>query len=183
MSAHGPRWTAPARLAPVALCAALLGLSACAGGRAAGMPPSAPSVLSGKPLPSFSRRTLTGETLDTKALAGKVVVVKFFADYCAPCKKTLPAAQALAAQHPDVAFVGISEDEHASTAAEVARRYSLSFPVIHDSGQVLSGRFRVNEMPATFVADRSGVVRWVGGEQQSEEALGDAVATVKQAAK
>jgi peroxiredoxin len=152
-----------------------LGLAAlgCAG--PPGMPASAPSALAGKPLPSFSRRTLTGEAVDTKALAGRVVVVKFFAEYCAPCKKTLPAAQALSRAHPEVAFIGVSEDEHASTAMELTQRYALSFPVIHDSGQVLSGRFRVNEMPATFVAGRDGVVRWVGGENQSEGALGEAI--------
>lgn len=155
------------------LLATLVG---CGGQRS--MPPSAPSPLAGKPLPSIKRRTLGGEHLDSSAFAGRVVVVKFFADYCAPCKKTLPAAQALAREHPEVAFIGISEDEHASTAAELVRRYSLSFPVIHDSGQVLSGRFRVNAMPATFVAGRDGLVRWVGGESQSEAELADAVAVV-----
>jgi thiol-disulfide isomerase/thioredoxin len=75
--------------------------------------------------PSIKRRTLSGESVDTKALAGRVVVVKFFAEYCAPCKKTLPAAQALA--HPDVAFIGVSEDEHASTAAELSRATRFLF--------------------------------------------------------
>lgn len=155
------------------LAAALVLCLACSG--SAALPPSAPSPLSGKPLPTFSRRTLGGGEVDTKALGGRVVVVKFFADYCAPCKKTLPAAQALAKARPDVTVIGISEDEHASTAADIAQRYSLSFPVIHDSGQVLAGRFRVSEMPATFVAGKDGVVRWIGGESQGEEDLERAV--------
>ncbi|GMV13457.1 MAG: putative conserved lipoprotein DsbF [Polyangiaceae bacterium] len=160
------------------LSMAAVGLFGC-GGQAASMPASAPSPLSGKPLPSFKRTTLSGESLDTKTLVGRVVVVKFFADYCAPCKKTLPAAQELAREHPDVTFIGVSEDERASTAAELVRRYSLTFPVVHDSGQVLSGRFRISEMPATFVAGRDGVVRWVGGENQGEDALRDAIELVK----
>ena len=157
------------------LCSVALGLalSGCGGARA--LPASAPSPLAGKPLPSFTRRTLAGAAVDTKALAGKVVVVKFFAEYCAPCTKTVPAAQALASEHPEVAFIGISEDERASTAAQLVQRHGLTFPVIHDAGQVLSGRFRVREMPATFVTGRDGVVRWVGGENQDEAALRDAV--------
>jgi thiol-disulfide isomerase/thioredoxin len=127
-------------------------------------------------MPAFKRRTLSGSTLDTAALAGRVVVVKFFADYCEPCKRTLPAAEALAREHGDVAFIGVSEDERASVAEDIVRRYSLSFPVIHDAGQVLRGRFRVSEIPATFVADRAGNVRWVGGDRQDHDALAEAIA-------
>ncbi|MFO0567102.1 MAG: TlpA disulfide reductase family protein [Polyangiaceae bacterium] len=147
---------------------------ACTGG-ARSMPPSAPSPLAGKPLPKLARRTLGGEPLDGESFAGRVVVVKFFADYCAPCKRTLPAAEALHRAHPGVAFVGVSEDERASTAEELVSRYQISFPVIHDAGQVIAGRFRVNELPATFVTGKDGLVRWVGGKDQGEESLRDAI--------
>lgn len=140
-----------------------------------GPPPSAPSALSGKPLPAIHRPALDGASVDTTAARGRVVVVKFFADYCAPCKKTLPAAEALHRDRPDVVVIGISEDENAGIAEDVARRYQLSFPVVFDAGQVLAGRFRVNELPATFVAGKDGSVRWVGGVSQAEDALARAV--------
>ena len=143
------------------------------------MPASAPSPLAGKPLPDVSRRTLDGTKIDTKTLRGKVVVVKFFAEYCGPCKKTLPAAEALHREMPDVAFVGVSEDESASTANEIVARYRISFPVVHDAGQMLSGKFRVSEMPATFVAGADGTVRWVGGVDQSEDTLRRAIRAVR----
>lgn len=142
------------------------------------MPPSAPSVLAGKPLPELARRTLDGERIDASKLRGRVVVVKFFAEYCAPCMKTLPAAEALHRARPDVAFIGISEDESAAKAGQLAARFSLSFPVVHDAGQVLAGRFRVNEMPATFVAGPDGTVRWVGGAEQAEADLERAIDAV-----
>jgi hypothetical protein len=44
---------------------------------------------------------------------------------------------------------------------------------------VLSGRFRVTEMPATFVVAPDGTVRWVGGAEQSEDALRRAVDAVR----
>jgi thiol-disulfide isomerase/thioredoxin len=121
------------------------------------------------------RRTLDGQPLDEGQLAGKVVLVKFFADYCAPCRATLPAAEKIHEAHPDVTFIGVDEDESAETAASLSQRYALSFPVVHDEGNVLSGRFRVSTMPTTFVADASGIVRWVGGEGQTEEQLRRAV--------
>ena len=92
-----------------------------------------------------------------------------------PCKATLPAAERLHEAHPEVLFVGIDEDDTTDTARTVVQRFGLTFPVIHDTDNVLSGRFRVSAMPMTFVADGSGVVRWVGGDGQTEDDLRRAV--------
>ncbi len=154
-------------------------LIGCSSESASGPPPSAPSALSGKTVPDFKRPALDGARVDTQKLRGRVMVVKFFAEYCAPCKRTLPAAEALHRERPEVAFVGVSEDEDAGTAEALARHFALSFPVVHDQGQVLSGRFRVTEMPATFVVAPDGTVRWVGGAEQSEDALRRALDAVR----
>jgi peroxiredoxin len=126
-------------------------------------------------VPDFARPTLAGDRIDTEQLRGKVVVIKFFAKYCEPCKRTLPAAQKLHQKHPEVVFVGVSEDEYASDAQALVQSYGLTFPVVHDQGNVLAGRFRVSEMPVTFVVDAQGVVQWVGGPAQDEEDLAAAI--------
>lgn len=166
--------TSPAAARPRAslLLAALLFAAAC---RPAGPPPSAPSPLAQQGVPDFARPTLAGARVDTEQLRGKVVVIKFFAKYCEPCKRTLPAAQKLHQKHPEVAFVGVSEDEYASDAQALVQSYGLTFPVVHDQGNVLAGRFRVSEMPVTFVVDAQGVVQWVGGPGQDEEDLAAAI--------
>ena len=139
-------------------------------------PSSAPNPLVGQPLPAIHHRTtLDGQAFDAAQLAGKPVLVKFFADYCEPCKETLPAAERVHKAHPEVVFVGIDEDETVETANLVAQRFGLTFPVIHDDANVLSGRFRVSSMPMTFVADATGTIRWVGGEGQTEDELRQAV--------
>jgi cytochrome c biogenesis protein CcmG, thiol:disulfide interchange protein DsbE len=106
--------------------------------------------------------------VDTKALGDRVVVVKFFAEYCQPCKKTLPAAERVHRAHPEAAFIGVSEDEYNSQARKLVESYGLTFPVVHDEGNGLAGRFRVSDLPVTFVTDSSGTVRWVGGPDQGE---------------
>lgn len=165
----------------VALALATLPLAAPAcGGAAAPMPPSAASPLAGNPLPDFQRRSLGGAQVDTKGLRGRVVVVKFFAKYCEPCKKTLPAVESLAKERAEIAFIGVAEDEYEADVQEVVGTYGLTFPVVHDRGNVLSGRYRVSEMPVTFVADAQGVVRWVGGPGQSEDDLARAVSAIGQ---
>lgn len=99
------------------------------------------------------------------------MVVKFFAKYCKPCEKTLPGAQRLHQENPDVAVIGISEDESQADLDYLVRRYGLSFPIVLDRGNTIAGRFRVTALPATFITDKSGKVVWVGGEQQTEADL------------
>jgi cytochrome c biogenesis protein CcmG/thiol:disulfide interchange protein DsbE len=142
----------------------------------AGAPPrSAPSAVLDKPLPRLQGRALDGASVDTSATAGKVVVVKFFAKYCEPCLKTLPATQRLHEKHREVAFIGVSEDESRADVEELVRTFRLSFPVVHDAGNGIAGRFRVSELPATFVADGRGTIRWVGGDKQTEDDLARAI--------
>lgn len=138
-------------------------------------PPSAPSPLVGRAAPDFTRPTLAGQRLDTRALRGRPVVYEFFAKYCEPCQRTLPALERLHRERPDLAVVGIAEDERASEAAEVVASFGLTFPVVHDQGNVLSGRFRVTALPVAFLVDREGVVRWVGGSGQGEDDLARAL--------
>ena len=148
---------------------------ACGAPAAKPPPSSAPSPLHDQALPEFQRPTLRGDTFDTKELAGRVVVVKFFAKHCVPCRRTLPAAETLHRDHPDVGFVGVSEDENAQAADQQVRMYQLSFPVVLDQGNVLAGRFRVAELPAAFVTDKNGRIAWIAGPNQTEDDLRQAV--------
>jgi cytochrome c biogenesis protein CcmG, thiol:disulfide interchange protein DsbE len=142
------------------------------------MPPSAPHALSGKPLPNVKRTALHGEVVDTGAAGHRVTVIKFFAKYCEPCRRTLPAAQRLHTELSDVVMIGVDEDESSGDAEGVISTYGITFPVVHDTGNVLSGRFRVTDLPVTFVA-RDGVIRWIGGPAQNEADLADAVRALR----
>jgi peroxiredoxin len=134
-------------------------------------PRSSPSHLLGQASPALRGRTPIGEVIDLSSTAGRVLVVEFFAAYCGPCRRSLPGVQALHRRRPELAVVGVSLDESPALAQEVVRRYGLTFPVVHDGGHVLAGRFRVAELPASFVVDRQGRVAWAGGGDQPEDAL------------
>jgi peroxiredoxin len=107
--------------------------------------------------------------VETASLRGHVVVVDFFAEHCVPCAKSLPAIEALHKSQPEVAVVGVSEDDEVEGARRVVARYGLRFSVVHDAGHVLAGRYRVSELPATFVVDARGVVRWHGTVEEAKE--------------
>ena len=94
-------------------------------------PPSAPSPLVAKSIPEFTRPALDGTRVDTKDLRGKVVVLKFFAKYCEPCVRTLPATQALHQSYgSSVAFVGVAVDELREDVQSMIDTYSLTFPIV-----------------------------------------------------
>ena len=157
---------------------ALLVPAACAHARPEPPPPSAPSAVLGAPVPAFKRPSVQGSEFDTAAAAGRVLVVDFFAAYCGPCQRALPAVERLARQRRDVVFVGVSLDDDADMARRQVLRHRLTFPVVHDAGNVLAGRFRVTDLPATFVVDGTGRVAWASGPGQPEDALDRAVAAV-----
>lgn len=154
-----------------------MGAAGCAGSKAP--PPSHPSPLHASAAPQIDKNTLGGARIDTDAMRGQVLVVKFFAKYCEPCKQTLPAAQRLHAKYEDVTFVGISVDERSSDAEALVAQYGLTFPVVLDRSRSISGRYRVVDIPMTFVVDREGVVQWVAGPGQSEEDLQRAIESLR----
>ena len=157
---------------------ALALLTACGASKPAVAPPSSESTLLGKPAPAFHRDTLDGNRIDVAA-PGRVVVVKFVAKYCEPCVRTLPAIESLHERRPEILIVAISEDEKEGEARELVARHKLTFPVVHDVQQVLAARYRVHDLPVTYVLDGHGNVAWVGGPEKSESDLVAAIEATK----
>ena len=154
-------------------------VAACGGSSKQAAPPSSQSSLLGKPAPAFKRAALDGSNVEIGAGGGKVVVVKFVAKYCEPCTRTLPAIEKLHESHPNIVIVGISEDEKESEARELQATYHLTFPLVHDSQQVLAARWRVRDLPVTYVLNGAGNVAWVGGPEKSETDLVAAIEAQK----
>jgi cytochrome c biogenesis protein CcmG/thiol:disulfide interchange protein DsbE len=169
---HQTRTTATSRwgdrkcVLPALLAAVFAGC-----GRAAPKPapPSAPSPLLSHASPDFRRPALDGSTIETTAWRGRVIVVDFFSEHCVPCARSLPSIEALHRAMPDVAVLGVSEDDDVAGARRMIQRHALSFPVVHDDGHALAGRFRVSELPATFVVDGRGVIRWRGTAETEDD--------------
>lgn len=154
--------------AKLCLCASLLAAApwGCAARKLEPLPQGAEHALLRQRLPSLRGLTLDGRAVKPSGLHGKIVVVKFFAKYCVPCQHTLPELVSLAQERGDIAVIGVAEDAARSDVESMIRSYGLSFAVMHDREQTIAGRFRVTELPVTFIADQSGSIRWVGGADQ-----------------
>ena len=163
------------RWCPLLPCLALF---AC-GAASRPAPASAPSPHLGKAAPTFKRATLAGTSFDLAAQRGHTTVVKFAANYCIPCKKTLPALEALRGARPNLAVVVLVEDEKESEARALVQATGITVPVVHDADNVLAARYRVQDLPVTFVVNATGEVVWVGDSTQGEGDVEAAVAAAE----
>jgi cytochrome c biogenesis protein CcmG/thiol:disulfide interchange protein DsbE len=127
---------------------------------------AAPPIEPGLAAPEFSLPRLGGGELALRDLRGKVVLVNFWATWCAPCEQEMPAMQRLHAQLAPRGFelVAISEDDDAELVERFRQRLALSFPIALDPEHEAAGRYQSYRYPESFLIDRSGVLvaRYIG---------------------
>jgi cytochrome c biogenesis protein CcmG/thiol:disulfide interchange protein DsbE len=124
----------------------------------------------GVQLPPFEAETIDGHLVSVPGyLTSKVTVIDFWASWCASCRETLPALDALWREQREAGLqvIGMSLDEHRIDATRGALELGATFPIVHDQEQQFASTFRISQVPTTFVLDRKGAVRWVGSDPAS----------------
>lgn len=100
--------------------------------------------------------------LDLAKYRGKVVLVDFWASWCAPCKQAFPVLAKLSHDHraDDLAVITINEDRQRPAGEVFLRQVQSHLPVIWDSAGTVGKSWAVNEMPTTLLFDRKGKLRF-----------------------
>lgn len=118
------------------------------------------SPLIGKPAPALRLQALGGGEIDLTAYRGEVVVVNFWASWCAPCWEEAPELRAFAERWSgkSVRLIGVVYNDVESDAAAFRERFGLTFPQALDPQGRAAIDFGVFGVPETYVIDRRGIV-------------------------
>jgi peroxiredoxin len=125
------------------------------------------AVFVGKAAPlHFTLKDMNGVDVTLASFKGKVVLVNFWATWCAPCEQEMPAMQRLYARLAPRGFelVAISEDDDARAVARFQQRLALTFPIALDASKRIAGSYQSFRYPESFLIDREGVLvqRYIG---------------------
>jgi cytochrome c biogenesis protein CcmG/thiol:disulfide interchange protein DsbE len=122
------------------------------------------SVEVGEPLPGFSFQTFDGKNLSRAALAGKPMLLVFWNSWCDDCMRELPLINRLAQRFGPrgVAVIAINTglNDSESKARAYWKRSAYVFPTGYDHSFEIGKAFRVVGVPALFLVDARGVVRY-----------------------
>jgi len=115
-------------------------------------------AVSGK-APPISGTTISGKAFSLQAFKGQAAVVHFWATWCPVCHLEQGMVDSLANDYP-VITVAMQSGEDKEIAAYL-REQGVDYPVLNDSLGQLARRYGVSGVPASFVIDGNGEVRFV----------------------
>ena len=125
------------------------------------------AITEGKPAPALEATLLDGRNFSLASQTGKVVIINFWATWCAPCRAEMPALDTYYRQHRDegLVMIAISMDDPRDEAKVREVMKAFAFPAALGRDSNFKGYARIWRLPLTFVVDRSGVLRkqdWYG---------------------
>lgn len=140
------------------LVAAVLGAVVTGSLSAAPVVEEAPKV--GYRAPRFKLADLQGKPLGLGELEGKVVLLNFWASWCAPCVEEMPALRQLQAAMPATSFtvVALAQDIESADVSKFLKDHPVNFPVALDEDNDIARTYKVRGLPVTFLLDKKGQI-------------------------
>lgn len=128
---------------------------------------SGPAPEVGALAPDFSLKDLSGKNVRLSDLRGQVVLINFWATWCAPCREEMPAIQSRY-NRGGFAVLAIDFGESAEKIQGYFDEIGVSLPALLDQDGAVQELYRVRGYPTSFFVDGEGVVRFYHIGQLSE---------------
>jgi peroxiredoxin len=136
-------------------------------------------LVAGAKFPDFDVKDTAGKPISIADYKGKVVLLDFWATWCAPCRAELPNLISTYEKYHDKGFevIGVSLDQDEQKLASFTKEKNMAWPQYFDGlawQNKLAVKYGINGIPATFLLDGQGTII---GRNLRGEALDRAVAT------
>ncbi len=122
---------------------------------------SAPQI--GFKAPEFTLLNSDGEEVRLSDLEGQVVMVNFWASWCGPCTREMPAMQSVYSDYQEQSFeilaVNTTFQDQRSAADQFVEDNQLSFPILFDITGGTSREYNLYSTPMSFFIDADGIIR------------------------
>ena len=111
--------------------------------------------------PDFEVTTMQGQQLSLKALAGRVVVMDFWATWCPPCRESVPELKELTRKYPSekLVLISVSADEKEDQWRDFVAKKKMDWAQYRDADGKVREAFGVHSFPTYMVIDGDGVIR------------------------
>ncbi len=127
------------------------------------------TLKTGEPAPDFSLVDRQGKTWTLSELKGQVVFINFWATWCPPCLKELPAMQKLYTALPTDKFkmLAILNKDKVNLADFVTNQKGITIPVLDDSQNIVGTQYFLTGLPESFIVDKQGILveKFIGQAQ------------------
>ncbi len=114
-----------------------------------------------RPAPAFDLDTVDGAKFDLASQKGKVVVLDFWATWCAPCVMSLPIHTEVANSLKDVVFLAVNLQETPEEIKQFLEKKKLKMPVGLDTEAKVAEMYMVRGLPQTVIIGKDGNVAGV----------------------
>ena len=99
------------------------------------------------------------QSVDLSKLRGRVVLLNFWATWCAPCIEELPSLERMQQELPQVQVVAMASDEPIENYQAFLTRRPVSLLTVFDVNQTSNALYGSFRYPESYIIDKSGVVR------------------------
>jgi thiol-disulfide isomerase/thioredoxin len=130
-------------------------------------------------IPDFKLKAINGELTGPSDFKGKTIIVNFWATWCPPCRKEIPALIKIQKDNPDVIILSINLDRETEKVVPFARNKGMNFPVLYGNDDVINKFGGVNLIPQTFVYGPGGNLIQKFNGMISESKLNSILAEIK----
>jgi len=115
-------------------------------------------TLTGQSAPDFTISD-GSTTVHLADYRGRVVLLNFWATWCAPCVQEIPSLLELHHDRPDLAILAVSIDENPDAYSRFLARHHVDLISVRDPAQTAAKLFHTEGWPETYIIDRNGVIR------------------------